>query len=81
MGNGKFTLYRGTHGKASLWFAGILMAGLAMTMLWKHLDDACTCVAGPPMLGRFVITPEKAGFVRLPHEPAILANRQVVRCG
>lgn len=81
MGNGKFTLYRDTHGKASLWFAGILMAGIAMTMLWKHLDDTCTCVAEPQMLGRFVITPEKVRFVRLPNEPTTLANRQGARCG
>ena len=81
MGNGKFTLYRGTHGKASLWFAAILMTGLAMTMLWKHLDDACACVAKPQMLGRFVITPEEIRFVRLPNERAILANRQGIQCG
>lgn len=81
MGNGKFTLYRGTHGKAILWFAGILMVGLMMTMLWKHLDDPCTCVAAPQVLGRFVITPEEARFVRSSPELAIVANRQVVKCG
>lgn len=68
MALGTFTIYRGTHYKAIAWFLALIIGVAVVGVLIMRDNDVCPCSDGKPVpiLGRFIVTPEKMDFVALP---------------
>ena len=81
METGKFTLYRDTHGKAIMWFVGMLVVIVLMASSWPRHAHAEACVVEPWMLGRFIVTPHDARFVRPTVGRMTQAWHPVAKCG